>query len=117
MPGEPQISLIVSCYNQNPWMDTVLSSAIAQDSATPFEILLCDDGSNDGVFETVRRLASSSDVDLRYVWQPDRGFRLSRSRNNGIRSARGSILVFVDGDTWLAPSFLHDHWNAHRKPG
>jgi cellulose synthase/poly-beta-1,6-N-acetylglucosamine synthase-like glycosyltransferase len=48
------------------------------------------------------------------MWQPDRGFRLSRSRNNAIRCAQGSIVVFADGDTWLSPGFLKEHADAHR---
>jgi glycosyltransferase involved in cell wall biosynthesis len=114
MRGDPQIALVISCYNQERWVDLTLPSAMAQRVDVPFEIIICDDGSSDRGFDRVRRLAAGSDADIRYVWQPDRGFRLSRSRNNGIRCARGRVLVFVDGDSWLAPTFLQDHWQAHQ---
>ncbi len=117
MPSRPQVSLIVSVYNQGHWAASTLSSAAAQKIDVPFEIIVCDDGSSDGILETVRQLEADAALDIRYIWQPDKRYRLSRSRNNGIRCAQGKILVFVDGDTWLAPSFLEDHLSAHHTPG
>jgi hypothetical protein len=111
----PEISLIVCVYNQRDYLEMILSALRAQDWGRPIEVLICDDGSSDNTLETVRHNASSWPFDVRYIWQPDRGFRVARSRNNAIRCAQGAILVFVDGDTWLAPSFLRDHWSAHQQ--
>jgi glycosyltransferase involved in cell wall biosynthesis len=94
-------------------MPSVLASVRQQQVAARFEVILCDDGSDDQVFEEIRRSPHVQDVDLRFVWQPRAGFRLSRSRNNAIRSSQGNVLVFADGDTWLAPDFLQQHWDAH----
>ncbi len=80
----------------------------------PYEVIVCDDGSNSMIRDLICAAHHSSRLDLRYIWQPDRGFRLARSRNNGIRCAQGEILVFVDGDSWLRPFFLREHWDAHR---
>jgi len=114
MSRRPQISLIISYYQQQGWLELVLSSALGQRIDVGFEIIVCDDGSSDAGFDVLRRLSVPHDIELLYLWQRDRGFRLSRSRNNGIRCARGVILVFVDGDTWLAPTFLNDHWQAQQ---
>jgi glycosyltransferase involved in cell wall biosynthesis len=112
MSASPSISLIICLYQQRRWLDTVLASVAHQSVDVPFEVVLCDDGSADGTFERASALADRFGLDLRYLWQPDRGFRLSRSRNNGIRCARGEVLVFVDGDSWLTPSCLDEHWRA-----
>jgi glycosyltransferase involved in cell wall biosynthesis len=115
--GVEFISVIISLYNQRRFIRTILSSLLSQTTAVPYEILLCDDGSSDNVLTEVSKWSSGhSDIDMRYIWQPDKGFRLSRSRNNGIRSARGDVLVFSDGDMWLAPYFLEDHVAAHIEP-
>jgi glycosyltransferase involved in cell wall biosynthesis len=116
MSSTPRLSLIVSVYNQRELAPTVWASVFAQRVDVPFEVLVCDDGSPDDHLDVIRRLIASSPVDLRYIWQPDVGFRLSRSRNNAIRCARGDILVFADGDMWLAPTFLRDHAIAHEGP-
>ena len=113
MPRRVELSLIVTCYNQRPLLELVLPSAVAQQVDAPYEVLVCDDGSDDGVLDTIR--ACSGAADVRYIWQPDRGFRASRSRNNAVRCAQGRLLVFVDGDTWMSPAFLADHLRAHRK--
>jgi glycosyltransferase involved in cell wall biosynthesis len=114
VPRRVEISLIVTCYNQRPLLELVLPSAVAQTVDAPYEILVCDDGSDDGALETIRASCGAA-ADVRYIWQPDRGFRASRSRNNAIRCAQGRLLVFVDADTWMSPAFLAGHLRAHRK--
>lgn len=116
--GHPIISLIVAVYNQRRLAQIALPSISAQVVDVPFEVLICDNGSSDDILHSIAELASyESAIDVRYIWQPNRGFRLSRSKNNGIRNAQGKILVFVDGDEWLVPFFLQEHWAAHQTPG
>lgn len=115
--AHPAMSVILTVYNQELFVPIVLSSLDAQECDVPFEVIVCDDGSSDATRDLVRSWQSETDRDVRYIWQPDRGFRVSRSRNNGIRCAQGDVLVFVDGDSWLRPFFLRQHWEAHRRSG
>jgi GT2 family glycosyltransferase len=78
--------------------------------------LVCDDGSSCDMVGVVREAARDGALDVRYIWQPDRRFRASRSRNNGIRAAQGDLLVFVDGDVLIEEDFLARHAAAHRNP-
>jgi glycosyltransferase involved in cell wall biosynthesis len=111
----PHISVILSVYNQARYLPAVLTSFERQDAPVPFELIVCDDGSVD---ETRARLAACTTLDVRHVWQPNRGFRVARSRNNGIRVAQGDVLVFMDGDMIPRPRMLRDHWDAHQsEPG
>jgi glycosyltransferase involved in cell wall biosynthesis len=111
-PAVPDISLIICFHNQHSWAPDVLASAARQVVASRFEVIVCDDGSTDALFEVVREVARQEQVDLRYIWQPRQGHRVSRSRNNAIRCAQGRLLVFVDGDTWLGPHLLRAHLDA-----
>jgi hypothetical protein len=63
--------------------------------------------------QLIKEAAEQTSLDMRFVWQPDQGMRLTRSRNNGVRCARGDILVFVDGDTVVPPNFLSAHASLH----
>lgn len=110
----PQISVILAVFNQERFIPGLLSSLKAQDCSASFEVIICDDGSSDATRELAFAGQRSLGLDLRYIWQPDRGFNLSRSRNNGVRCAQGEVLVFLDGDSWLRPFFLRDHWDAHQ---
>jgi glycosyltransferase involved in cell wall biosynthesis len=110
----PGISVIVSMYNQAQFLPTLLAALSAQDCPVAYEILLCDDGSARAAPDIV---SSPHALDLRYLWQPDKGFRLSRSRNNGMRCAQGDVLVFIDADSVPKPCFLRSHWEVHRDPG
>ncbi|WP_267875254.1 glycosyltransferase [Massilia sp. Dwa41.01b] len=56
-------------------------------------------------------LAARSPVPLRHVWQPDDGFRLAESRNNGILAATGDYIITLDGDCVPQRDFIA----AHRK--
>lgn len=113
----PDVSVIVSCYNQKTFLPRLLTCLATQTSVVELEVILCDDGSSDGMLDELRSyLAGHVELDVRYIWQPDEGFRLSRSRNNGIRCAKGQILVFVDADMWLPPFFLQYHLDAHSVP-
>jgi cellulose synthase/poly-beta-1,6-N-acetylglucosamine synthase-like glycosyltransferase len=108
-----KISVIVAVYNQDRFVPGLLSSLEAQDCPVPYEVIVCDDGSSDTTRDWICAQRRLSALNLRYIWQPDGGFHLGRSRNNGIRCAQGDILVFVDGDSWLRPFFLREHWEAH----
>jgi glycosyltransferase involved in cell wall biosynthesis len=107
----PDITLIISSYRFS--LAPVLTSLKKQEQAPSYEVIICADGSPSSLLDEAARLNVSLDLDLRFLWQPDIGFRLSRSRNNGIRCSRGRILVFVDGDVWLPRLFLKHHFEAH----
>lgn len=72
-----------------------------------------DDGSDPAVLAAVKEASWRYPLDIRYVWQPDAGHRLARSRNNGIRIAKGDLLVFLDGDLVVRPNFLSAHAAGH----
>ena len=107
------ISLIVSVYEHTATLGWVFEALAAQDYKGRWELIVVDDGSDPGVLTLVKEASWRYTTDMRYVWQPDAGHRLARSRNNGIRMARGEVLVFLDGDMVVRPNFLSAHAAAH----
>jgi glycosyltransferase involved in cell wall biosynthesis len=107
---KPVLSVIISVYEQPSSLSALLGCLRGQTYPSPFEVLICDDGSS---AETLQIVRSFSDLDLRYIWQPDHGYRLARSRNNAIRCASGDTLIFLDGDLLIGPEFFAQHAAAH----
>ncbi|MCP5111573.1 MAG: glycosyltransferase, partial [bacterium] len=112
----PKISVILSVYEQPSTLDLALAALAAQEFRHEFEVIVCDDGSSPAMLQVCRRAAERLNLDVRFIWQPDRGYRLARSRNNAIRCAQGDLLLFLDGDIVVKPDFLRRHSAGHEKP-
>jgi GT2 family glycosyltransferase len=91
------MTVIVSTFEWPQALDAVLRGLAGQ-SDSRFDVVVADDGSTRETLETVAGWESAFGARLIHAWQPDEGFRLARVRNLGAAHARGSSLVFVDGD-------------------
>lgn len=93
----PSVSVIIPCHNSAPWIAATLESALGQ-THSAIEVIVIDDGSQDGSDAIARRFASRG---VRVVSQPNRG--ASAARNHGLRLAQGKYLQFLDADDLLTP--------------
>lgn len=89
------ISVVVSTFNKSS-LKICLKALDKQDSKD-FEVIVVDDGGTPpkGVLKKRRSF------DLKYVWQPDLGYRAARNRNNGIIASKGEAVLFLDADVVL----------------
>lgn len=97
MEKKPLISIIVPYYNPGDQLKRCVSSLAGQ-SYRNLEILLINDGSDDGSPDAARSLAASDNriipVDI-----PHSG--VSVARNTGLLKASGDLIMFVDSDDWM----------------
>jgi glycosyltransferase involved in cell wall biosynthesis len=107
-------SVIIPVYNAVRHLELVLAGFRRQ-TFTQFELIVADDGSGPEMKQFVDGFAARSSFAVKYVFQPDEGFRKSRILNAAIRIASTDYLVFSDGDCIPHRRFLEAHW-AHRKP-
>lgn len=107
-------SLVITTYNWPKALELVVRSALEQ-SEPPCEIIVADDGSTSETGDLIARYGASAAVPLVHVWQEDRGYRLSASRNRAVAAAHGEYVVIVDGDMLLHPDFIRDHRRLARK--
>src|ERR1044071_157893 len=105
------VSLIVSVYNHGWILEHTLQRLVSQDYPGPLEVILCDDGSSLETFGIIENQLRG--IDVRYIWQPHCGMRLARSRNNGLRCARGDIVICLDADVAVGPDFVSRHVATH----
>lgn len=97
-----KLSIIVPIYNIEKELPSCLDSILRQDF-TDYQLILINDGSNDGSGEICDHYASK-DNRIEVFHQSNSG--VSAARNVGLDKARGEWICFVDGDDALNPNSL-----------
>ncbi len=93
------VTLVVPFYDVEDYIDRCLAS-IAQQTMGDFEVVLVDDGSEDGSLAIAQQYCEG-DERFQLVRQENQG--LANARNNGADRATGEYLMFVDSDDLLPP--------------
>lgn len=107
--------MILSTYEQPEWLRLVLWGYAAQ-TFRDFEIVIADDGSGESTLRAVDEVREAAGLEIRHVWQEDRGFRKCRALNRAILASAHDYLVFSDGDCVPRADFLETHVELAR-PG
>lgn len=91
------LSVVIPCYRSEGYLEkTVRELTAALDGWCPFEVVLVNDGSPDGVQAVIERLADS-DARVRYLQLgTNRGQHFATLR--GFAVSRGDVVVTVDDD-------------------
>ena len=97
------ISVILPTYNRAGFLERAMGSVLAQRCPCG-ELIVVDDGSSDETPALVARLATTSPIAVRSLYQENRG--AAAARNTGIGAARGDLLAFLDSDDWWLPKKL-----------
>jgi glycosyltransferase involved in cell wall biosynthesis len=109
----PVLSVVIATYNRGPILEKCLRALLDQTLAPDrYEIVIVDDGSTDDTPDLVARLRTASPA---WTYHPQANAGRSRARNVGIGLARGEIVVFIDSDVVVVPTFLETHLRLHRE--
>jgi glycosyltransferase involved in cell wall biosynthesis len=105
-PDPGSISVVVPSFNDVGRIGDALASIINQ-SEPPAEIVVSDDGSDDGTEQLVREIGTrhAGAVEVRYVRLESRSGVVA-ARNQGIAAARGEWIATCDSDDVWAPRKL-----------
>jgi len=113
MKDKVKCSVVIPTYNRCKLLTYTLNSLSRQNSSSdPFEIIVVDDGSSDDSLDAVRNF--KGDIDIRYIWKTDQGFRAAEARNCGVKLARGEIIIFVDSGVLVGANFIKSHLITHQ---
>lgn len=108
--SEPALAVIVTTFERPQHLRRSLASIAAQDRVTGgFELVVCDDGSQDETAQLVTDFAADVGFPVNFTTHPHTGFQPGRCRNDGARSSVAPYLVFCDGDCVLPPGHLAAH--------
>lgn len=95
--GNCKISVIITIYNMEQYLDKCIQSVINQ-TYKNLEIILINDGSTDKSLNICKKYAIS---DNRVVLVNKNNEGLVKARISGIKQAVGDYITFVDADDWL----------------
>ncbi|MBK7463777.1 MAG: glycosyltransferase family 2 protein [Betaproteobacteria bacterium] len=102
----PFVSVIMPLYNQVNYVRQALDSVLLQ-NCPKLELLVIDDGSDDGSADIVREFIDEGNNFVRLIQQPNSGGP-AQPRNRGIVESKGSLIAFLDPDDfWLPGKLLH----------
>lgn len=101
MKNAPKVTVFIPVYNAEKYLKECIDSILTQ-TFTDFELLLIDDGSNDG---SAAVIAAIADPRIRYV-KNEKNMGIARTRNRGLELARGEYIAFIDSDDICVPQRL-----------
>ncbi len=97
MPNNPQISIVIPLFEEEENVHRLVRSVrAAMRNAGPWELILVDDGSRDATF-ALARCEAKADSRVR-VLRLARNYGQTMAMQAGFDSARGGIVVSMDGD-------------------
>lgn len=102
------ISVIISTYNSEDWLEKVLWGYETQ-TFREFEVIIADDGSKQPTFDLIERIEKEVNYSIRHIWQEDEGFQKSRILNKAIVACQSSYILMSDGDCIPRKDFLETH--------
>lgn len=89
-----EVSVIIPTYNRKNFLKEAILSVLNQ-NYMHFELIIYDDGSNDGTDELIRSFKKF--YDIKYIFSHEnRG--PSYARNRAVENAKGKFIAFLDSD-------------------
>lgn len=112
MQNSPFFSIVMPVYNVEEYLPQAVESILAQ-TFSDFELILVDDCSPDGSGALCDRYAQSDARVVVHHLTENGG--LSNARNQGMESACGAYITFVDSDDYVTDDLLQKVYDSLRK--
>ncbi|WP_216828235.1 glycosyltransferase family 2 protein [Alkalihalobacterium elongatum] len=106
-----EITIIIPTYNRYPLNHLSLISLEKQEfEMSKMEVILIDDNSSD---QTSSLKNYNPPYCYKYI-KNKRNLGRAKTRNLGVRLAKGSILIFLDAEVIVEPNFVSEHYKQHQ---
>jgi len=106
---KPLISVIMPCFNAAPYIEEAVESVMGQTHGN-VELIVFDDGSNDGSDTILKQLAQIHGGRLQLFHSGRVG--PYPARNQALQHAHGDYIAFLDADDWWLPETLEKLYDA-----
>lgn len=106
------VSVIIPTYNRSHLILSILD-ALELQTFKGFEVVISNDGSTDNTVQVIRENQVKYSFDINILDNKNGG--RSIARNEGVRNAKGDLLVFFDDDVRPNPNCIQLHVDFHNK--
>lgn len=104
MKDKPLLSFVVSCYNQEAFIEEAIAGALAQ-TYSPLEIIISDDCSKDRTFALAREaVAGYTGPHIVRLNRNDQNLGIGGNVNRAMDFCRGELILLADGDDVSLPT-------------
>jgi GT2 family glycosyltransferase len=105
-------SIVIPTFNRLSALQRVMAGVASQavPPATEIEVVVVDDGSNDGTWAWLGEIGDKRG----WIVLKQTNSGPATARNRGVRSATGDIVLFLGDDTVPQPGWLMAHLEEHR---
>jgi glycosyltransferase involved in cell wall biosynthesis len=100
----PRVSIIIPCYNHGQYIREALDSVEKVADKNLYEIIIVNDGSKDEY--TIQMMDKLAAEGYHVINQVNQG--LGRTRNNGIKAAKGDYILPLDSDNRIRPAYIYE---------
>ena len=104
MTEYPFFSVVIPTYNRAAFIKATLQSVLSQ-TYTNFEIIVVDNCSTDNTDQVLDSFIRAGQINF---IKHEQNFERARSRNTGMKAARGDFLTLLDSDDYMYPNNLAD---------
>lgn len=100
--NKPLISIVIPVYNGENYIEECINSITNQDYKN-IEIIIVNDGSKDNSKNIAEKLRRK---DKRIIIIDQENAGVSTARNNGIATAKGEYITFIDVDDYISRDYI-----------
>ena len=112
MNDSPLVSVVMPMHNNAKFVLESIDSVLSQ-TYSNFELLVVDDGSSDGSFDLVSKIA---DPRIK-LFRNEKSLGAAGARNVALRNAKGKYVAFLDADDLWKPKKLETAISAMEREG
>lgn len=103
------ISVVVTCYNHQDYIEQCLRSIFAQ-TYRNIELLVLDDGSSDYSAEIIEAVLADSPFPTQFESHENMG--VVKTRNKALQQIQGTYFIFVDSDDFLDSDYVESFYTT-----
>ena len=115
-PTDPLVSIVIPAYNAEKDIAQAIRCAISQ-TYPQIEIIVVDDGSQDGTVQTAREILKSNCKGRWSVLELGVNRGVSAARNAAVKQAKGEWIQFLDSDDAIAADKIEAQMKYARAAG